>query len=196
MPTVTPTAGCLIPSRGGQGRSCRVQCRLLTGRCLAQLSQITSAKSAPHRAWCRSEFSSTEAHSSALPPLAVPVSMIRSGAWREARLVFQRPPQGLDKECLSALSLGSPAQLLAAASDGLHSSRQRPINRTWTHIEQQHLNGYEVKGVLHHGEACGHNGAGGRVMLGVLWQGAPRPCPAVQAPPTPQVCRTHPSTSD
>lgn len=31
-----------------------------------------------HRVLCRSEFSSTEAHSSALPPLAVPVSMTRS----------------------------------------------------------------------------------------------------------------------
>ena len=74
---------------------------------------------------------------------------------------------------LTALSLGSPSQLLAAASDGLHSSRQCLINRTWPHIEQQHLNGYEIKRVLHHGEACGHKGAGGRVIVVVLWQGAP-----------------------
>lgn len=149
----------------------------------------------PHRVLCRSEFSSTEAHSSALPPLAVPVSITRSGGRRERNTgcnVHGSPqnPAKAQQPYHMLGAAGCSCSCMHAYEPVAHHGRRQcpnsaPAGPTWPHVKQQHLDCKQVEGVLHHGEPCSKAPAAAAKHTEISKRsngGRGRPCSALQGP--------------
>lgn len=153
-----------------------------------------------HRVLCRSEFSRTEAHSSALPPLAVPVSITRSGGRRERNTgcnVHGSPqnPAKAQQPYHMLGAAGCSCSCMHAYEPVAHHGRRQcpnsaPAGPTWPHVKQQHLDCKQVEGVLHHGEPCSKAPAAAAKHTEISKRSNGDSMPAVQCAPRPSAWAT------